>query len=966
MDDGVMKGSPPPSRPSHAQAALPADPPPPTAPVASIAPMAPIPPTASTAPITPIPLAECGRHPLAEVGAKARHLAEALEAGHPVPPGIVLPCRALAGGVTEAVVEAAWEGARSLGEGPVAVRSSGVAEDGAEQSFAGQFRTMLNIRGREALAGALRACRASADSEQVRSYGRNGAQPMALLVQRQVQARSAGVAFSANPVTGARDEVVVSAVHGLGDRLVNGEVTPEELTVRGEEVERRPGAGPGGEHGRGPAGELGGEPGGGPGGEAGGEPVLDDARAREVARAALSLAETFGCPQDIEWAFDGAGDLAILQSRPITALPPEPIPVPFDPPPGTWIRNDHHFTPSPIFFGLFCNVYDTAQQRALAKFAIPVTEIRSLMLGGHLYTRMAFEGGDQEGTPPGWLLWILSRVVPSMRRMNRQARQIFRTRLHHREMREWEEVHRPRFQALLREFDPDGLEALGDEALLERWEAVVALVHEGARVHAETIGNWIAIGEFDLFGRRHLGWDLATSLQAMQGWSRATTELRDSLFELAAAHLSREEAAGALRSLDAGEAEGGAGAAGEVVGRTGNETGRAGEAPRRAARAAEVPGVWMDAHPAFRSAFHAWFRANRLRIQDYDLRNPSLGESPELVRRLLRDALEARAKDRPHPRARVDAERERILGEARERLGGTPLLEEFQELAHWCERAYGNRDENGFYTIACPLGLARLHLLEIGRRIGRGVEPRSARRAERDPVRDAERDPGRDPERRPEPQPRPRTGPLEEPVHAVYLHPEEVPAALRGEIPDLADRIARRRGEEQWARFHRGPKRLGPPEPPLPDTAPFPAPLRKLFDLLGWMMEVEPPEEDADASHPNRLRGRAASGGRHTGPARIIRSPRDFHRLQPRDVLVCRITTGEWSAAFGRVGALVTEEGGFLSHPAIIAREFGIPAVVGTEVALQRIADGDVVTVDGDAGEVWIGGSDKRPEPPTR
>jgi rifampicin phosphotransferase len=341
----------------------------------------------------PIPLAECGRRPLAR-WAPRRHLAEALAAGHPVPPGVVLPCRVLAGGVTDAVVEAAWEGARALGEGPVAVRSSGVAEDGAEQSFAGQFRTVLNVRGREALAEALRACLASADSAQVRSYGRNGAQPMALLVQRQVEARSAGVAFSANPVTGARDEVVINAVHGLGDRLVNGEVTPEELTVRGR---------------RWSAAEWGSA--GSVGGGGGAEPVLDDARAREVARAARSLEASFGVPQDIEWAFDEAGRLAILQSRPITALPPEPIPVPLDPPPGTWIRSDHHFTPSPMFFGLFCDTYDTAQQRALAKFAIPVTEVRSLHARGAPLHADGLRGrgrgrgrrrGGSSGSSPGW------------------------------------------------------------------------------------------------------------------------------------------------------------------------------------------------------------------------------------------------------------------------------------------------------------------------------------------------------------------------------------------------------------------------------------------------------------------------------------------------------------------------------------------------------------------------------------
>ena len=823
-------------------------------PDSSARPSEPVHPPPPVAPVRLIPLAECRDLPLAEVGAKAKHLAAALAAGHRVPPGVVLPCDSLTEGVTQAVIDAAWEGAQSLGGGSLAVRSSGVAEDGVEHSFAGQFLTVLSVRGREELAESLRACHASASSSQVRSYGRNGAQPMALLVQRQVEAACAGVAFSANPVTGARDEVVINAVQGLGDRLVNGEVTPEELTVRGEEVER-----------------------------VGIASVLDDPRAREVARAVRRLEEAFGAPQDVEWAFDGQG-LAILQSRPVTALPPEPIPVPFDPPPGAWTRNDHHTTISPMAFGLFFDVYDGAMARALAKFAFPILDVRSVRIGGHLYTRMSFEGEDDQGTPPGWLLWILSRLVPSMRRMNRRAAEVFGTRLHHREMTEWEEVRKHRFDARLHSFDVDGLKDLDDEELLDRWDQAVAFVHEGARAHAETIGNWIAMGEFALFGRRHLGWDLATSLQAMQGWSRATTGLRDSLLDIVRAHLSREDASGAVSALDA---------AGPL----------------------DLDWSWMEAHPAFRHAFDGWFRTNRLRIQDYDLHNPTLGESPEMVTNLLRDTLETHAGDRPDPRGAVEYRRERLHEEARTRLAGTPLLEEFEELAHWCERAYGYRDENGFYTIARPLGLARLHLLEIGRRIEG----------------------------------------LEDPAHAVYLEPPEIPEALRGQIDDLPSRIARRRGEEQWARFHRGPKRIGPPEAPLPDTAPFPAPLRKLFDLIGWMMEVEPPAEDADPSDPRLLTGRAASSGRHTGPARIVRGPDDFDRLQPGDVMVCRITSGEWSVAFGSVGALVTEEGGFLSHPAIIAREFGIPAVVGTDVALQRIEEGVRVTVDGDAGRVWVG-----------
>jgi rifampicin phosphotransferase len=156
--------------------------------------------------VVPIPLAECGRRPLAEVGAKARNLAEALAAGHPVPPGVVLPCRVLAGGVTDAVVEAAWEGARTLGEGPVAVRSSGVAEDGAEQSFAGQFQTVLNVRGHEEIEPALAEVAGSGRSSRASSGDQ----------ERTRQARATATNSSVRVIRIDACSRVVSGAHGAG------------------------------------------------------------------------------------------------------------------------------------------------------------------------------------------------------------------------------------------------------------------------------------------------------------------------------------------------------------------------------------------------------------------------------------------------------------------------------------------------------------------------------------------------------------------------------------------------------------------------------------------------------------------------------------------------------------------------------------------------------------------------------
>jgi pyruvate,water dikinase len=98
--------------------------------------------------------------------------------------------------------------------------------------------------------------------------------------------------------------------------------------------------------------------------------------------------------------------------------------------------------------------------------------------------------------------------------------------------------------------------------------------------------------------------------------------------------------------------------------------------------------------------------------------------------------------------------------------------------------------------------------------------------------------------------------------------------------------------------------------------------------------------------------GIAASSGSYTGPARVVLNETEFHKIRPGDVLVCPATTPVWSVVFPQLGALVTDSGGLLSHPAIIAREYGIPAIVATGNATSLLRDGDRVTVDGTAGAV--------------
>jgi pyruvate,water dikinase len=103
-----------------------------------------------------------------------------------------------------------------------------------------------------------------------------------------------------------------------------------------------------------------------------------------------------------------------------------------------------------------------------------------------------------------------------------------------------------------------------------------------------------------------------------------------------------------------------------------------------------------------------------------------------------------------------------------------------------------------------------------------------------------------------------------------------------------------------------------------------------------------------------RLSGYAASPGKASGTARVVRDRDDFGRIRAGDVLVCATTTPSWTPVFTSIAGLVTDTGGILCHAAVVAREYGLPAVVGTEEATARIADGDRIEVDGDAGEVWI------------
>jgi hypothetical protein len=253
------------------------------------------------------------------VGGKAYVLGELAKAGFPVPAGFVVTAAA-APGVAE-LVGALAASADRAGPGPFAVRSSAAAEDLPDASYAGLYESLLNVP-RDGLADAVARVVAAAAAPRVSAYrptgtgtgtgaaGRAGGPAVAVLVQQMVDA-AAGVAFTADPVTGARDTTVVTAVRGLGERLVSGEAVGEEWRIRDGRTERS-------------RADTGG-------------PVLDQSEAAAIAALAQRVAGHYGVPQDIEWALDRDRRLHLVQARPMTALPD---PVEWTPPgPGLWMRN---------------------------------------------------------------------------------------------------------------------------------------------------------------------------------------------------------------------------------------------------------------------------------------------------------------------------------------------------------------------------------------------------------------------------------------------------------------------------------------------------------------------------------------------------------------------------------------------------------------------------------------------------
>ncbi|MFI9561354.1 PEP/pyruvate-binding domain-containing protein [Nonomuraea endophytica] len=298
--------------------------------------------------------------------------------------------------VPDAIAHAVTDAYAALDGAAVAVRSSATAEDLPEMSFAGQQETYLNVSGADQVLDAVRRCWASLWTPRAIAYRArqgigSGEVGLAVVVQELVPAESAGVLFTADPLTGARDRIMVNAAWGLGEAVVGGQVTPDTLLVAKsdgrilrqdvadkEVMTLRTGQGTR----EAPVPE-----------ELRRRPVLDAGRAAELARLAVQIERLYGRPMDIEWAgHDGA--IHILQARPITALPPEwELPDPQ----GKYVRGSvTELLPeplSPLFATLGLGAWKRAMLEQYRRYRLPYFEEPFAVIGGYAYYNVAYTPG---------------------------------------------------------------------------------------------------------------------------------------------------------------------------------------------------------------------------------------------------------------------------------------------------------------------------------------------------------------------------------------------------------------------------------------------------------------------------------------------------------------------------------------------------------------------------------------------
>jgi phosphohistidine swiveling domain-containing protein len=297
-------------------------------------------------------------------------------------------------------------------------------------------------------------------------------------------------------------------------------------------------------------------------------------------------------------------------------------------------------------------------------------------------------------------------------------------------------------------------------------------------------------------------------------------------------------------------------------------------------------------------AWHEWHARFQAHLSAYghtvynlDFMNPVPADDPAPLLETLRFFVNGEGVD-PYERQRgLAARREEATAAVLARLDPA-RARAFRRLVHWAQSVAPVR-EDALADVGLAWPQARRMLLEIGRRLQ-------------------------------------QAGVINEPNDVFWLHRTEIDEGL----DSLADQVEQRK--DLW----RGQLRATPPQ---------------LLPKGGWgdafrrWMPAASEEQTGDV-----IKGIGGSMGTVTAPARVLGGPQDFGQMQPGDILVASITTPAWTSLFAMASGVVTDIGGPLSHSSIVAREYGIPAVLGTAVATRRISSGQLIRVDGDAGTVKL------------
>ncbi|MFP5503727.1 MAG: PEP/pyruvate-binding domain-containing protein [Candidatus Sericytochromatia bacterium] len=817
---------------------------------------------------------------VAEVSAELRAAVLAVE-----------PPEAIRQAITEALVR------HFPPEADLAVRSSAVDEDGQAHAMAGLMDTFLHVRGSAAVFDAVRACWASSYSERALRYRLQRGLPlvgtrMAVVVQAMAEGTVSGVLFTANPVSGKRREAMVSAVYGLGEGLVSGAIDAdtwvldrETGAIAADIVEKRE--------------RFAARP-DGPGtirlpvsAEEACRPALTDEQLRALVALGDGLAAERGCPQDLEWTLVG-GSFVVLQARPITALPPEPV--------GhrrMWdnsnIAESYPGVTTPLTYTFVRGVYEVAYQIMLRAFGVSPRwiaerpELFANLLGymhGRIYYNLtqyyrlgewfpardaikdAFDTmiGVKERKAHGFRaagLWrLLSREVPQMIAVAAMIgwRYLDWDRENARFLRHFQAIF-DRFGALpIGELSPDALldeyRALERE-LLRKWRAPMvndfyAMVFFGA------LRKLVARYALDATG------SLANDLLCGEGGIESTVPIQE--VRALADRVNRDPALVALY---------------------------------RGPVAAIQPALESGEHPAFKEALDGYLRRYGFRCMgELKLEVPNFRDDPTFVHAMIQAYMALPPEDHAVREAREQSVRRTAEAAVDHRLAKRPLR---RALFGWvlknARRGLVGR-ENLRMARSNTFGMIRAIFLTLGRRLA-------------------------------------AAGKIDAPEDVFFLELGECFAWIEGRstTTDMRGLVAIRRAEHRAWEAEAVPGSL--------ETVGSP--------YVGAQLR-------APAAHVpagDTLQGTGCCPGRVTARARVVLTPEAETRLNG-EILVTERTDPGWVLLYPLASGLLIERGSLLSHAAVTARELGLPAIIGVEGLTRRVRDGDLLEMDGSAGTVRL------------